>query len=84
MGKVKNFFQSVPDLKLLTYGSKYFSIRGIDVALTNNQNIFIKLPPNIERENHPYLIDKTINYIVEEGFVPKALEKKKVHVWVYN
>jgi hypothetical protein len=87
MPKVQNFFETVPDLKLLTFGSKYFSIGKCDIALTKNQNIFLKTPDNIDAKNREQtgaFINNIINYIVEEGFVPKAKDNKKVHVWVYN
>lgn len=84
MKLVKNFFQSVPDLKILTFGSKYFTVRDCDIALTKNQNIFLKTPDNVEAKNCEEFINKVITYIVEEGFVPKAKDNKKVHVWVYN
>jgi len=29
-------------------------------------------------------VNSIITYLVEEGFVPKAKDNKKVHVWVYN
>ena len=87
MAKVVNFFQTVPDLKLLTLGSKYFRVGKCDIALTKNQNIFLKTPPEIDasnREEASKYINSIIDYIVEEGFVPKAKENKKVHIWVYN
>jgi len=40
MAKVVNFFQSIPDLNLLTFGSKYFKVGKCDIALTKNQNIY--------------------------------------------
>lgn len=86
MAKVKNFFQSIPDLKLLTYGSKYFKIGKCDIALTKNQNIFMKVPDGIDankKEASEY-VNNIITYLVEEGFCPKAKDNKKVHVWVYN
>ena len=87
MSKVVNFFQTVPDLKLLTLGSKYFRVGKCDIALTKNQNIFLKTPPEIDASNREVAsqyINSIIDYIVEEGFVPKAKENKKVHIWVYN
>tara|TARA_B100000214_G_scaffold365818_1_gene334031 strand:+ start:484 stop:747 length:264 start_codon:yes stop_codon:yes gene_type:complete len=87
MPKVENFFQSVPDLNILTFGSKYFKVGKADIALTKNQNIFLKTPSNIDpkdREITQQFINNIIDYLVNEGFVPKAKDKKKVHVWVYN
>jgi hypothetical protein len=87
MPKVQNFFQSIPDLKLLTLGSKYFKVGNCDIALTKNQNIFIKTPSNIDaskKDEAQVFINSVIDYLVEEGFVPKAKDNKKVHVWVYN
>ena len=87
MPKVQNFFESIPDLKILTYGSRYFSIGECDIALTKNQNIFLKTPKSIDPKNKEKtqdFINKAIDYLVDEGFVPKAKDNKKVHVWVYN
>jgi len=86
MAKVVNFFQSIPDLNLLTFGSKYFKVGKCDIALTKNQNIFMKTPDGIGDNNGEATeyVNSIITYLVEEGFVPKAKDNKKVHVWVYN
>jgi|TARA_B100000131_G_C18081227_1_gene598329 hypothetical protein len=78
-----NFFEKVPDLKLLTFGSKYLSLLNCDIALTKNENIFIKTPKMGDKKTKKF-VDNVITYMVDEGFVPKAKHNKKVHVWVYN
>ena len=84
--KTINFFESNYDLNILTLGSKYLTLGSFDIALTKNQNIFIKLPEK-EYESQDECqadIDYIIGYLADEGFLPKAKEKKKVKVWVYN
>lgn len=87
MKKLKNFFTNSYYLKKLTRGSKYFSIQDFDIALTEAQNVFIKVPSTIDMKNPELVKTKTdylVNYLENEGFLPKLKEKKQVHVWVYN
>lgn len=83
--KSVNFFKSVSDLNTLTRGSNYFTVGGCDVALTKNQNLFIKLPKSLYKtDTTQKSVDKVIGYLIVEGFLPKTLSNKKVNVWVYN
>ena len=87
MKKLKNFFTNSFYLKKLTRGSKYFSIQDFDIALTEAQNVFIKVPSNVDMKNPELVKTKTdylVNYLENEEFLPKLKEKKQVHVWVYN
>ncbi len=94
-----NYFLTSTELRILTNGCKYISLNGVDVALTREQNIFIKLMPR-KYENETtedettedesavseYIknrIDGAIKYVVEEGYITKSKKNKKVHVWVY-
>ncbi len=84
-GKTTNFFKSIHDLKILTKGSSYFTVMGHDIALTKNQNLFIKVPEaSYKTGTAKELIDNIIGYLVVEGFLPKTKLNKKVSVWVYN
>lgn len=87
MKKVKNFFLRDKYLKLLTGGSKYVTISEFDVAVTANQNVYIKIPEQFDSLKPDKLREKTdnvVNYLDEEGFLPKMGRDKRVHVWVYN
>ena len=48
---VGNFFLVDPDLKLLTWGSSYFSIGKADIAITKSQNVFIKIPSLVDESD---------------------------------
>ena len=48
MKKLQNFFTNSFYLKKLTRGSKYFSIQDFDIALTEAQNVFIKVPSTVD------------------------------------
>lgn len=84
--KTGNFFESNQDLNILTSGSKYLRLGYFDIAVTRNQNLFIKLPnKSYETQNEcQHDVDYVIGYLADEGFLPKTQEKKKVKVWVYN
>jgi len=82
---VGNFFLVDPDLKLLTWGSSYFSIGKADIAITKSQNVFIKIPSLVDESDRNKFVNNTLNYLIEEGFVNKHKEvDNKIHVWVYN
>ena len=42
MKKVNNFFLCDKYLKLLTGGSRYITVNDFDVAITSNENVYIK------------------------------------------
>ena len=87
MKKVKNFFLRDKYLKLLTGGSKYITVSEFDIAITTNQNVYIKIPEQFDSLESDQLREKTdnvINYLDQEGFLPKMERDKRVHVWVYN
>ncbi|MCK5605220.1 hypothetical protein KAR91_25235 [Candidatus Pacearchaeota archaeon] len=87
MKKVKNFFLRDKYLKLLTGGSKYITVSEFDVAVTTNQNVYIKIPEHFDSLQPEKLREKTdnvVNYLDQEGFLPKMERDKRVHVWVYN
>jgi hypothetical protein len=87
MGKVTNFFLKDKYLKLLTGGSRYITVCEFDVAITKNENVYIKIPIKYEALRTEEIREKTdavVNYLDVEGFLPKMKIDKKVHVWVYN
>jgi len=87
MKKVKNFFLRDKYLKLLTCGSKYITVSEFDIAITTNQNVYIKIPEQFDSLEPEQLREKTdnvVNYLDQEGFLPKMERDKRVHVWVYN
>ena len=84
---LKNFFLKDKYLKLLTGGSNYLTVGDYDVAITNNENVYIKIPEKFEDLQSDELRIKTdgvIEYLDDEGFLPKMKRNKRVHVWVYN
>tara|TARA_R100001143_G_scaffold44981_1_gene40281 strand:- start:80 stop:346 length:267 start_codon:yes stop_codon:yes gene_type:complete len=84
---LKNFFLKDKYLKLLTGGSNYLTVGDYDVAITNNENVYIKIPEKFEDLQPDELRIKTdgvIEYLDDEGFLPKMKRNKRVHVWVYN
>jgi hypothetical protein len=84
---LKNFFFKDKYLKLLTGGSKYLTVGDYDVAITNNENVYIKIPEKYDELQSDELRVKTdgvIEYLDNEGFLPKMKRNKRVHVWVYN
>jgi hypothetical protein len=81
-----NYFESELELQILTEGCKYLSISGNDIALTKNQNIFIKVyneDHKLTEEVAKNRIDYIIKYLIDEDFVPKSKKNKKIYVWVY-
>ena len=87
MKKVKNFFLRDKYLRLLTGGSKYITVSEFDIAITTNQNVYIKIPEqfdSLEQEQLREKTDNVVNYLDQEGFLPKMERDKRVHVWVYN
>jgi hypothetical protein len=83
----KNFFFKDKYLKLLTGGSNYLTVGDYDVAITNNENVYIKIPEKYDELQSDELRVKTdgvIEYLDNEGFLPKMKRNKRVHVWVYN
>jgi len=84
---LKNFFLKDKYLKLLTGGSNYLTVGDYDVAITNNENVYIKIPEKYEALQSDELrikTDSVIEYLDDEGFLPKMKRNKRVHVWVYN
>ncbi len=84
---LKNFFFKDKYLKLLTGGSNYLTVGDYDVAITNNENVYIKIPEKFEDLQSDELrikTDSVIEYLDDEGFLPKMKRNKRVHVWVYN
>tara|TARA_R110000824_G_scaffold384663_1_gene578730 strand:- start:252 stop:518 length:267 start_codon:yes stop_codon:yes gene_type:complete len=84
---LKNFFLKDKYLKLLTGGSNYLTVGDYDVAITNNENVYIKIPEKFEDLQSDELrikTDSVIEYLDDEGFLPKMKRNKRVHVWVYN
>jgi hypothetical protein len=84
---LKNFFLKDKYLKLLTGGSNYLTVGDYDVAITNNENVYIKIPEKFEDLQSDELrikTDSVIEYLDQEGFLPKMKRNKRVHVWVYN
>jgi hypothetical protein len=84
---LKNFFFKDKYLKLLTGGSNYLTVGDYDVAITNNENVYIKIPEKYDELQSDELRVKTdgvIEYLDNEGFLPKMKRNKRVHVWVYN
>ena len=87
MKKVQNFFLTDFYLKKFTQGSTYLTVPDFDVAVTKNENVFIKVPSHFDFSNSNLIkerTDKIVQYLDEEGFLPKMKQKKQVHVWVYN
>ena len=87
MKKVNNFFLCDKYLKLLTGGSRYITVNDFDVAITSNENVYIKIPikyESLEPEQIRQKTDAVVNYLDLEGFLPKMKIDKKVYVWVYN
>ena len=83
----KNFFFKDKYLKLLTGGSNYLTVGDYDVAITNNENVYIKIPEkydDLEPDELWVKTDSVIEYLDDEGFLPKMKRNKRVHVWVYN
>ncbi len=83
----KNFFFKDKYLKLLTGGSNYLTVGDYDVAITNNENVYIKIPEkydDLEPDELRIKTDSVIEYLDDEGFLPKMKRNKRVHVWVYN
>ena len=83
----KNFFFKDKYLKLLTGGSNYLTVGDYDVAITNNENVYIKIPEkydDLEPDELRVKTDSVIVYLDDEGFLPKMKRNKRVHVWVYN
>jgi hypothetical protein len=83
----KNFFFKDKYLKLLTGGSNYLTVGDYDVAITNNENVYIKIPEkydDLEPDELRVKTDSVIEYLDDEGFLPKMKRNKRVHVWVYN
>jgi hypothetical protein len=84
---LKNFFFKDKYLKLLTGGSNYLTVGDYDVAITNNENVYIKIPEkydDLEPDELRVKTDSVIEYLDDEGFLPKMKRNKRVHVWVYN
>ena len=84
---LKNFFLKDKYLKLLTGGSNYLTVGDYDVAITNNENVYIKIPEKYEALQSDELrikTDSVIEYLDDEGFLPKMKRNERVHVWVYN
>ena len=84
---LKNFFLKDKYLKLLTGGPNYLTVGDYDVAITNNENVYIKIPEKFEDLQSDELrikTDSVIEYLDDEGFLPKMKRNKRVHVWVYN
>ena len=53
----------------------------------NNENVYIKIPEKFEDLQSDELrikTDSVIEYLDDEGFLPKMKRNKRVHVWVYN
>ena len=83
----KNFFFKDKYLKLLTGGSNYLTVGDYDVAITNNENVYIKIPEkydDLEPDELRVKTDSVIEYLDDEGFLPKMKRNKRVNVWVYN
>ena len=87
MKKVTNFFLTDKYLKLLTGGSRFITVCEFDIAITKNENVYIKIPTKYEALEPEMVREKTdnvVNYLDLEGFLPKMKKDKRVHVWVYN
>ena len=86
MLKDTNYFESELELQILTEGCNYLSVAGHDIALTKNQNIFIKIyneDNKLSELDVKTRVDNIIKYLIHEGFIPKTKKNKKIYVWVY-